>query len=558
MNTTVLIIDDNHDDHQFYRRVLKESQYTLKSAFTGEEGLAMALELTPALIVLDYMLPEMNGLEFVKKLQEQLPNIPPILMLTGEGSEPVAVEALTIGVQDYVVKDHSGGFLTLLPSRIDQVLRTHKERVASTKLKALHETILQSVADGVLGFDHEGTLVFANQSALGMLGGESQDIIGSNIEKFLLPTGQAMSWESQPLTRLAPEQSTYSCDSCLLQSIGGELFPINYTASRTPSGDPEFSGWVLVFQDSTQRKKAEAELRIAATTFEASEAIMVTDADANIIRVNQAYSLVTGYAPKEVIGKNPRFAQSKRHGVAFYEDMWGQLLDMGTWSGEIWDKRKNGELYPKWITITAVKNEQGETTQYVAIFRDITQQKIYEEKIRSMAYYDTLTKLPNRRLFLDRFQTALLHAERNKEYGAVLFIDLDRFKELNDTQGHDCGDLLLIEVGVRISACLRKLDTVARFGGDEFVVLLSGVNKERQGALENVSKVAEKIRASLTNPYILNGHEHTSSPSIGGKLFCAEHESMETLLKLADQTMYDVKKAGRNGVSIYKDEPKEG
>jgi len=304
-------------------------------------------------------------------------------------------------------------------------------------------------------------------------------------------------------------------------------------------------------KEITERKQAEEALRVAAAAFETHDAVMITDASANIIRVNRAFQDITGYSSAEVLGKNPRMMNSGRQDRAFYAEMRQQLTHTGAWSGEIWDKRKNGQIYPKWMTVTAVKNEQQETTQYVAIFSDITARKHAEEEIRNLAFYDALTKLPNRRLFIDRFRAALSVSARHNNYGAVLFIDLDRFKLINDTLGHDCGDLLLIEVAVRIKSCVREMDTVARLGGDEFVVLIEEISDDRDEASRKVGLVAEKIREALARPYRLKEHEHHSSPSIGISLYRGNEETVDILLQHADMAMYQAKSSGRNTVHFF-------
>ncbi|MDO8350382.1 MAG: EAL domain-containing protein [Gallionella sp.] len=304
-------------------------------------------------------------------------------------------------------------------------------------------------------------------------------------------------------------------------------------------------------QDITRRKLAEDAWRVAAVAFETNEAILITDARSTIVRVNRAFSEITGYSAEEVLGKNPRIMHSGRQSKYFYVVMWQQLLHTGFWAGEIWDRRKNGEIYPKWMTITAVKNQQQETTNYVAIFSDITERKKTEGEIFNLAFYDALTKLPNRRLFLDRLRAALAASVRHHDYGAILFIDMDRFKALNDTLGHEYGDLLLVEVGLRIKACVREMDTVARYGGDEFVVLIDALSDDSDAVTRRVSLVAEKIRAALELPYKLKGHEHHSSPSIGISLYRGQEESPERLIEHADMAMYQVKKSGRNGVRFF-------
>lgn len=306
-----------------------------------------------------------------------------------------------------------------------------------------------------------------------------------------------------------------------------------------------------ISRDITDRKKNEDMLRVAAAAFETHEAILITDVDVRIIRVNRAFQDITGYSPEEVLGQNPRILSAGRHDKAFYEQMWQSILSKGSWSGEMWDKRKNGERYPKWLTITAVKDVQGKTTQYVGIFSDVSERKKAEEEIRNLAFYDSLTKLPNRRLLLERFHTALAHSSRRNSYGAVMFLDMDRFKLINDSLGHSYGDLLLVEVAGRIRSSVRSVDTVTRLGGDEFVVLLEELAERAEDASQKASHIAEKIRAALALPYQLNECTHHSSPSIGVCLFKGNRHSVDALLKHADVAMYQAKDAGRNTVRFY-------
>ncbi|MFA5923663.1 MAG: diguanylate cyclase [Methylococcaceae bacterium] len=290
---------------------------------------------------------------------------------------------------------------------------------------------------------------------------------------------------------------------------------------------------------------------MAAATFETHDAILITDASANIVRINRAFTDITGYLAEDVLGKNPRIMSSGRQDNKFYLKMWRQLLNAGYWEGEIWDKRKNGQIYPKWLSITAVRNEQQKVTHYVAIFSDITARKQAEEEIRNLAFYDVLTQLPNRRLFMERFRAALTSSVRHNDCGAVLFIDLDRFKLLNDTLGHDYGDLLLIEVAARTKSCVREMDTVARLGGDEFVVLIEGVSTDQDETACKVGLVAEKIREALAHPYRLKFHECCCSPSIGVSLYRGNVKSVDELIRQADMAMYQAKHTGRNAVRFF-------
>ena len=303
--------------------------------------------------------------------------------------------------------------------------------------------------------------------------------------------------------------------------------------------------------DITEQKASEDNLRIASVAFETHEAIVITNIKAEILRVNKAFTTITGFSAESVLGKNPRILSSGRHSKAFYKEMWRQLLTNGSWTGEIWDRKKSGQIYPKWLTITAVKNDLGITTEYVGIFSDITARKQAEDEIRNLAFYDPLTSLPNRRLLLDRFQSSLNTSARTNKYCAVLFMDMDKFKVLNDTLGHYYGDLLLSEVAVRIKSCVRETDTVARLGGDEFVVLIEEIDFDQDKSAQHVASLAEKIRSKLAEPYQLLKHEFRSSPSIGVSLYIGTNETVDDILKHADMAMYHAKDSGRNTVRFF-------
>lgn len=307
-----------------------------------------------------------------------------------------------------------------------------------------------------------------------------------------------------------------------------------------------------------ENRAAQTELRIAATAFEAREAMLIADARGRVVRVNKAFTESTGYAPEEVIGQTPALLKSGRHDADFYAGMWRQLTATGAWQGEIWDKRKNGEVFPKWLTISAVKDAEGRVTHYVGTHFDITERKLAEARIEELAFYDQLTGLPNRTLLLDRLGQALAETERSRRWGALLFIDLDRFKVLNDTLGHGYGDLLLKQVALRLQECVRASDTAARLGGDEFVVLLKDLDPDRAEAAALAEVVAEKIVAALNQPYRLHAHEHHSTPSIGVALFCDSGESRDEVLKQADIAMYQAKAAGRNAVRFFDPEMQAG
>ncbi|MCF8152482.1 MAG: EAL domain-containing protein [Sulfuritalea sp.] len=300
-------------------------------------------------------------------------------------------------------------------------------------------------------------------------------------------------------------------------------------------------------QKSAWGVKAGLEIQLAATVFDASsDAIFITDSDNRIISVNAAFCEITGYSAQDVIGETPAILNSGRHDAEFYRAMWRDLLETGQWNGEVWNRRKNGEIFAELLTINAVKNYRGEISHYVSIFADITEHKQTEEHVRHLAHYDALTNLPNRTLFNDRLGQALINAQRDNGKAAVMFLDLDRFKNINDTLGHGIGDLLLQEVAVRLTGCVRQGDTVSRLGGDEFVILLPELNDEKDARL-----VAQKLLNAAVFPMVLEGHELHISASIGISYYPMDGANAEALMKNADVAMYRAKEEGRNNFQFY-------
>ncbi len=315
------------------------------------------------------------------------------------------------------------------------------------------------------------------------------------------------------------------------------------------TGKALFLGYLL---DITDRKRGEAELNLAATAMESSVAIAITNSNGIILRVNKAFTDITEYRAEEVTGKNIRILNSGRHSKAFSKRLWRTLLMDGYWEGEIWSKKKGGEIFPEWISITAVKDSDDVVNHYVATFQDISERKLVEERIEQLAYYDPLTDLPNRRLYFDRLTQELAHARRQSNYGAVMFVDLDRFKQINDTLGHAVGDMVLVETARRLVRILREGDTASRLGGDEFVVLIPGLGTEVDVAYLNARKVAEKLARELALPFDLPSRELIVTASIGIILFPDNQNSAEDVMRQADMAMYQAKESGRNNFYFYR------
>ncbi len=296
-----------------------------------------------------------------------------------------------------------------------------------------------------------------------------------------------------------------------------------------------------------QRKQAEQSLRLSAKVFESnSEAIMITDAAQTIVMVNQAFTAITGYLADEVVGQRPTILSSGRHDQNFYREFWQLLNENDFWRGEVWNKRKNGEIFPEWVTISVLRDEQAKITHYVAVYLDITERKKEEDRVMYLANYDVLTELPNRYLLSDRLEQALSHALRNQARVVVMFIDLDRFKNINDSLGHDVGDTLLKLVASRLKTCLRRSDTIARQGGDEFVAVLTELDSADEAIF-----VAEKMIESLQANFSIDEYQLSITPSIGISIYPEDGETSVELLRNADLAMYRAKDSGRNNFQFY-------
>ena len=295
------------------------------------------------------------------------------------------------------------------------------------------------------------------------------------------------------------------------------------------------------------RKRTERQLHLASHVFEYSgEAIMITDRDNNIIEVNPTFTKLTGYSPEEVRGNNPRMLSSGRTTREEYAAMWKRIMEEGFWQGELWDRTKRGSVYPKFLTISVVRSAQNEIDFFIGSFTDISERKAAEERIMHLAHHDVLTGLFNRFSLQNRLAQALATVRREQGMLSVVFIDMDRFKFINDTLGHAAGDLLLVEVGRRLNSSVRESDIVARLGGDEFVVVLTEVEDANAAA-----RVANKILASLGQPYILGDHEVHSTPSIGISMYPGDGDTSESLMKNADMALYHAKAQGRNNAQFF-------
>ncbi len=428
----------------------------------------------------------------------------------------------------------------------DMLNRAQIERamhLSEARLRA----ITQAIPDVLMVLDEDGRYleVIANDAAVSH--GTDPTLVGKTLDD-LLPASQAQRFREFIRSTLAsdsPGLFEYS-----IQSAGGlKVFEVR--AQCLTLAQPYKPAVVCLSRDISERANAEQERRIASIAFESQQGMIIADAENRILRVNQAFSDISGYSAAEAIGQDTRLLASGRHTPDFYQAMWRSIEQTGAWQGEIWNRRKSGEIYPEWLSITTVLDAHGKVSHYVAAFTDITERKEAEERIHHLAFYDPLSGLPNRRLLLDRLKQALAASNRSQRYGALMFIDLDNFKNINDLHGHQAGDQLLCQVAERLSNEVRTIDTIARLGGDEFVVMLEDLDLRAEYAAARAEQIGEKLLAALSAPYRLESLLLHSSASIGVVLLNACDGDAEELMKRADMSLYEAKQAGRNALRFF-------
>ncbi len=544
----ILVVEDNPGDVRLIQATLTEADprgFAVTLAATLADGLARLADSAFDLVLLDLSLPDSFGLDTLARLRAQAPALP-IVVLTGNSDEQQAVKAVQAGAQDYLVKGQGG------PDLLARAIRYAIERARSDQALRRSEAQLRAIFDnaavGIALWSAEGRCLNCNSTFAEMLGHQVAEVVGRGWAELShpddLPSAQSacgdlhggriaqLDLETRFLTR------------------AGEVVWVRINSSLADIAGHDGPVAVAMIEDVTEKKRLEDYQRLAAQVVDGtSEGVFITDADLRILHVNPAFTTLTGFEPAEVVGHKPSIMSSGRHGRDFYKRLWDELAAKGRWQGEIWNRRKTGELFAEWLSISMVRNARGDVTNYVAVFSDITSRKQNEERLNYQANHDPLTTLPNRSLFMERLSRALARAHRNHLLVAVLFLDLDGFKGINDTHGHLVGDLLLQAVAERLSSCVRQGDTVARLGGDEFTIILEDIADFRDAAV-----VAQKILKQFANPFMLEDHHLRVTTSIGVAVYPADGTDGLALLHSADEAMYRAKKQGKNAYQFHSEE----
>ncbi|MFG6159233.1 EAL domain-containing protein [Halomonas sp. 1390] len=481
----------------------------------------------------------------------------PLLVVVGESLDGALSDWfhrlwLLVGV--YLLVAVLGGWLLrhyLHLRRLEAELRWRLEEREQARRSVLEReaqlrALVGSIQDMIFVFDAEGRFVYVHTVDRDQLVGDAGALLQRHYREVL--SADVARQLDRALDELRASGEPVEFDYRV--TLAGVPRDFHAILSSLDEGGA-LGGVLAVVREVTETRATEAQLRIAAMAFETHLGMLVTDERGAILRVNETFTRITGYAEAEVLGHDPSLLSSGRHDDAFYEALWESVQRHGSWQGEIWNRRKNGEIFPEWLTISAVRDDAGELTHYVATFNDITRRKAAEEEIHQLAFFDPLTGLPNRRLMLDRLSGALKDSYRSGQFGALFYLDLDNFQRVNDTRGHRVGDDLLQQVARRLNRVLRETDTLARLGGDEFAVLLHDLGGDQAHVAVVAERIAYKLLGTLRSPMRLADDELSVTASLGITLYRERETTLEQVLQQADMALYKAKEAGRDTLRFF-------
>jgi diguanylate cyclase (GGDEF)-like protein/PAS domain S-box-containing protein len=500
------------------------------------------------IVLCDYMLPDFGPSPALQLLHESGLDLP-FIVVSGQLTASAAVQIMKAGCHDYIMKDDMGR----LNHSIERALSDAKVRQEQKQLHVAlqdSEQRFRAIAD----YTHNWESWLSTNNTLHWVNPAVEHLSGYTVE-------DCYAMDDYPLPIIHPEDREVIISKLELAAHGasendlsfriirkdGQLTWMGGSWQSIKNDNGEALGYRTSFRDISQRKRDEDKLQLAARFFkQAHEGIMVTDATGTIVDVNPTFTKITGYSYENAVGNNPRMLKCAIQSSDFFVDMWKSIRERGYWRGETWSQKKNGDQFAEKLTVSALTDESGLTTHYVCLLSDITERKQQQQQLEQLAHYDPLTNLPNRVLFADRFSQVIAHSKRTSNQLAVCFLDLDDFKSVNDTHGHDVGDQLLVEVAKRIKSTLREGDTASRQGGDEFTLLLGGIK-----SITHCEQILSRIQHALAQPYVISEHNLEISASLGVTLYPTDNADLGTLLRHADQAMYQAKSAGKNQFHFF-------
>jgi diguanylate cyclase (GGDEF)-like protein/PAS domain S-box-containing protein len=558
----ILLVEDEPGDASLVRQALRASsdmRFEIDWVTTLAEARQRLQQNPPDVLLLDLSLPDSSGLDTIHA-GRQAADMLPLIVLTGHDDTDFALRTLTLGAQDYLIKGRfdSDSLVRAIRYAISRVRLEQSLAETGTHLR----TLINALPDIVCFKDGEGRWLEANDFTLQLFQLDNVDYRGKKDSELALCQNfyreVFMGCEASDEATWSARRITHT--EAPIQRPDGSLLVFDITKVPLFHEGGRRKGLVIFGRDITEHRQIEARQRLAARVFETTgEAIMVTDADANIVAVNPAFSRITGYTELEIAGKNPRVLASGRHDTFFYQNMWRTLQQSGEWAGEIWNKRKNGQVFPEWATLSVVRDAIGNITHYTAVFADLSEIRYAQETAQHLAWNDALTGLANRALFLSQLEQLLTHARREAGFAEVLLIDIDRFKNINEARGFAVGDGLLKKVAERLSRMLKPGQLLARLDSDEFAILLPDLSASLEAAGREALALTENLRAVLREDLELEGEAVHFDISIGIALLPEPlQETAADVLRQADMAMAKAKARGGGNTVFFETAMGEG
>jgi len=539
---TVLVVDDEPINAEILATLLGRD-YRVMIASNGRDALNVARQSPqPDLILLDIMMPGLDGFEVCKclKSDQQTRDIP-VIFITAVAGENPECQGLELGAVDYITKPFNAAVTRL---RVNRHLGVRQSQLALLERGSFLSALIEHAPMAVWVLSLAQQWLLLNKNVQDWLGYESVQHANQDKDwQFIAPAYRDVYRQAL--------QAAFDGNTSALEievvSQGEGMRWLGLTISALYDANGNIIAGLVLASDISERKRNDSRLRLAAQVFEnAQEAILFTNVDGSIEDVNPAFVKITGFEREEVLGCKPSLLHSGLQTDEFYQQFWQSLHDNGQWRGEICNRRKNGELLPEWLSITAIRDLKGQVEHYLAVFSDITHIKQYEMQLEKTAHFDSLTGVPNRILLVDRLKQAIANCNRENKLLAVCYLDLDGFKPINDEFGHQAGDQVLIECARRISREIRELDTVARVGGDEFVVLLQNFEHAHE-----CSNTLDRLLRTIAEPYRIDNRLCEVSASIGVTLYPLDRMDSDILIRHADQAMYSAKQSGKNRYHFF-------
>ncbi len=553
IQTKLLYIAHDTELTRQANEALCQHGYLVTIIDSGVQALVRMREQRFDLAIIDICLTDMHGLDILKQIQLRSYANSSII-LSDYSDQDLMLDALKQGADDFLAKDNAAVFLDLLPVCVEKVLAKHRLQIEKEKAeasKAKVESYYNSLIahTDIVAWEYllnESRFVYVSPQVEQLTGHTQEEWQQKDFLKKILAEDQFSNLVDKGFAQLA-EQKEVAVEIQLpaKDGLSVQVKAIISIAESCENYGSIIKGGFINVMDAQQINEKQVLAEMVFDTVH--EGIMITDVDNRIEIVNPAFTKITGYTAEEIRGKNPNILSSGLQDTEFYADMWQALNEKGHWEGELWNRNKMGKMYAETAFISKVFDEQGNVQRHIAVFGDVTERKKAEEKIYYQANYDTLTGLPNRQLFNERLHLTLATAKRNKSKLALLFIDLDHFKEVNDSAGHHTGDRLLIQVAKRLKVCVRDSDTLARLGGDEFTIILNNIDNN-----QHIECVADKILSLLEKPFVLPGNiTAVVSASIGIAVYPNDGKNDADLIRHADTAMYGVKSSGKNGYQFF-------